>query len=98
MDKKFLEPDNMKILGFDMKSSEKDGQYYIYLNDGTKHRNKDYSSQFPEPKGKIEVAINLGKPEEISYLGIRQDGGTRTAYNGVCPDEEFLINLLNNIR
>jgi len=91
----FLEPENMKVLGFDLISS-KDG-YLKYQNDGTKHRNKDYNKNFPEPKGKVFVFVNFNY-SDIPFIGIEQDGGTRPVYNGICETEQFLITLLNSIR
>ena len=91
----FIQPDNMKVLGFDLVSN-KDG-YLKYINDGTKHRNPDYG-KFPESKGKITVFVNTTYSEEYFFLGITNDGETRTVYNGICKTEEFLLELLNNIR
>lgn len=96
----FLLPDNMKLLGFDC--IKDNNGYYEYKNDGTKHYNKDYNPKFPEPKGKVIINVNINyvNPPFINApnIGIYNDGDTRTSYNGVCPNEEFLINLLNNIR
>lgn len=96
----FLLPDNMKILGFDC-IKDKDG-YYTYVNDGTHHYNKDYNTKFPEPKGKVAVYVNINYmgDEFTNYpnIGIGQDADTRKVYNGVCPNEQFLILLLYNIR
>jgi hypothetical protein len=86
----------MKVLGFDC--TENNDPYFVYLNDGTKHRNKDYNELYPEPKGKIELACNLNYKPDEAFVDIKQDGGSRTVYNGVCPTEEFLESLLNNIR
>lgn len=96
MNKDFLKPDNMKLLGFDCTKNEH--PYYIYKNDGTKHRNKDYNSQFPEPRGKVIVACNLDYNPDMPFVGIEQDGGSRNVYHGICPSEEFLETLLNNVR
>lgn len=95
----FLFPDNMKLLGFDC-DKDKNG-YYNYINDGTKHYNKDYS-KYPEPKGKVTIGVNINYVGEeftnLPAIEIRQDGGTRRSYYGVVPNEEFLITLLNSIR
>jgi hypothetical protein len=91
----FLEPENMKLLGFDC-LSDKDG-YLKYQNDGTKHRNKDYNSQFPESRGKVIVWVNFTYGE-IPFVGIDQDGGTRHVYYGVCETEVFFVMLINSIR
>lgn len=92
----FIEPDNMKVLGFDC-VSDKDG-YYEYHNNATVHYNKDYNRQFPEPKGKVIINVNTKYDKKYVYLQIRQDGGTRNVYAGVCYTESFLKELLNNIR
>lgn len=91
----FLLPDNMKKLGFDCLSN-KDG-YLKYQNDGTKHYNKDYNSTYPEPKGKVIVYVNISR-SNYNFVGIMQDGDTRTVYNGVCEDQEFLVKLLYSVR
>jgi len=96
MKKDFLLPANMKMLGFDCIKDT--NPYFVYLNDGTKHRNKDYNSLYPEPKGRIELSCNLDYNCDEASLGIKQDGGTRTVYHGICPTEEFLESLLLNIR
>jgi hypothetical protein len=93
--KSFLEPENMKKLGFDC-VSDKDG-YLEYSNDATKHYNTDYNKNFPEPKGRVIIYVNFtyGK---IPFVGISQDGGTRQVYHGVCETEEFLKMILYSIR
>lgn len=93
--KSFLEPDNMKILGFDCVSDKND--YLKYVNDGTKHYNTDYNKLYPEPKGKVFICVNFTYGE-IPYIGIQQDGDSRTVYGGVCETEEFLVMLLNSVR
>jgi len=92
----YIEPDNMKLLGFDL-LKDKDG-YLKYQNDGTKHYNPDYNSEYPEPKGKVLIYVNTTYTKNTFYLSIRQDGDTRNSYTGICPSEEFFIQLLNNIR
>ena len=91
----FLLPDNMKLLGFDIIKDEGNG-YYNYINDGTRHYNIDYNEKFPEPKGKVILYVNLNY-SSLPFICIGQDGDTRPVYNGVCPNEEFLLNLLYNI-
>lgn len=97
----FLLPNNMKLLGFDCVKDKNDG-YYQYVNDGTKHYNKDYNTQFPEPKGKVIVYVNINYTGEkftnLPHVGIGQDGDSRTVYNGVVPTEDFLVTLFNFIR
>jgi hypothetical protein len=95
---KFIEPENMKRLGFDLISDEQG--YLKYQNDGKVHYNKDYNKDFAEPKGKVLVFINTGYigEGEAFYLGIKQDAGTRNVFNGICDTEEFLVNLFNKIR
>lgn len=93
--REFLEPENMKLLGFDC-ISDKDG-YLVYKNDGTKHYNPDYNSKFPEPKGKVIIYVNFTYGD-IPFVGIDQDAGTRHVYHGVCENEVFFILLLNSIR
>ena len=90
----FLEPENMKILGFDC-LSDKDG-YLKYENNATIHYNPDYN-KFPEPKGKVIIYVNFTYGD-IPFVGIEQDGGTRNVYHGVCETEMFLKLLLNSIR
>ena len=92
----FIEPNNMKSLGFNL-ISDKDN-YLKYENDGTKHYNIDYNKQFPEPKGKVILYINCTYHNNYFFLGIKQDADTRNSYNGVCSTEEFLKMLLYNIR
>ena len=93
--KSFLEPDNMKKLGFDCISDE--NGYLKYVNDGTKHYNVDYNDKFPEPKGKVILYVNFNY-SDIPFVGIEQDAGTRKSYYGVCANEVFLILLLNSVR
>ncbi len=93
--KLFLEPANMKVLGFDcLKDS---GDYLKYVNDGTLHYNKDYNRTCPEPKGKVIIYVNF-EYGDIPFVGIRQDGDSRNVYNGVCETEDFLKQLLNSVR
>jgi len=97
----FLEPDNMNKLGFEIKEETSVG-YYKYQNNGTIHYNKDYNRNFPEPRGKVLISVNTTCTTldgvNIPYIKIKQDAGTRTVYDGLCPSEDFLIQLLNNIR
>lgn len=99
----FIEPDNMLKLGFELVSDE--NNYLKYQNNGTVHYNKDYNKDFPEPKGKVIIYMNCNyynhvkdKTIESFYLGIKNDGDTRSSYGGICDTEEFLIKLLNSIR
>jgi hypothetical protein len=92
----FIEPNNMLVLGFKL-ISDKDG-YLKYENNATVHYNKDYNDTFPEPTGKVILYINTTYDKNYFYVSIRQDGDTRTSYAGVCSTEEFLKQLLNNIR
>lgn len=97
-DKSFLLPENMKKLGFVLTKKPENG-YYAYQNDGTKHYNKDYHSAAPESKGKVLLFVNLSDYSKTNpFVGLKQDGGTRTVYNGICSSEDFLIQLLNQIR
>lgn len=81
----FLLPLNMKAAGFDCIKDKGDG-YYKYINDGTGHYNKDYNPAYPEPKGKVTIEVNINYVGEaftnFPFVHIRQDGGTRVAYNG----------------
>ncbi len=99
MEKKywFLLPEYMKHLGFNCVEGEGNG-YYKYINDGTKHRNKDYNSQFPEPKGKVFVYVNFTYSNEYPFVGIMQDGDTRTVYNGIITTQNFFEELINSVR
>jgi hypothetical protein len=96
----FIKPHNMKKLGFDV-TEDKNNGYFKYQNDGTKHYNPDYNPKFPEPKGKVLISVNsihtTLKKENIPYIQIKQDGGTRTVYNGLCPNESFLIGLTKDM-
>jgi hypothetical protein len=92
----FIEPSNMKILGFDLVKDE--DNYLHYVNDGTIHWNKGYSKEFPEPKEKVIIYINCNYSNEHFFIGIEQDGGTRKVYYGVCDNEIYLKLLLENIR
>lgn len=97
-DNSFLLPNNMKKLGFVLTKKPENG-YYAYQNDGTKHYNKDYHNVAPESKGKVLLYVNLSDySKKNPFVGLMQDGGTRTVYNGICSTEEFLIQLLNQIR
>ena len=93
--------DKLKKLGFEIREETSKG-YYKYQNNGTIHYNKDYNRDFPEPRGKVLISVNTtcttSDGVNIPYIGIKQDAGTRTVYDGLCPDKNFLIQLLNNIR
>lgn len=97
----FILPDNMLLLGFEQVGESSNG-YYKYQNNATIHYNKDYNPNFPEPRGKVLISVSTVyttlKGDVVPYIGIKQDGGTRASYNGLCPNEDFLIQLLNNIR
>ena len=88
----FLEPENMLLLGFECIQNDKG--YLKYENNATVHYNPDYN-QFPEPKGKVIIYVNFTYGE-IPFVGIDQDGGTRTVFNGVCETEMFLKLLLHS--
>lgn len=93
----FIEPDNMKLLGFGVFNDL--GNTLVYYNNSTVQYNKDYNTSFPEPKGKVILHINCqySNSDEF-YLNIKQDSGTRTVFVGICRTEQFLLELLNNIR
>lgn len=92
----------MKKLGFDCIKDGKETGYYSYKNDGSKHYNKDYNPEFPEPKGKIVIHLNINYSGEeftnLPFVAIGQDGDSRSVYNGVVATKEFLLMLLNSIR
>ena len=93
----FIEPENMKLLGFDLIKDE--NGYLQYQNNGTRKYNVDYNPEFPEPKGKVILYINTTfDRDKYFFVGIKNDGGTRSSYNGICDTEQFLIQLLNSIR
>jgi hypothetical protein len=92
----FLLPENMLKLGFKCLKNRQDG-YIQYENNSTIHYNTDYNKEFTEPKGKVIIYVNLNY-STLPFINIKQDGGTRSAYHGVCDSEEFLIKLLYSIR
>lgn len=92
----FLHKGNMKQLGFDLIEGKDD--YLKYQNDGTKHYNTDYNKEFPEPKGKVIVYVNLGYTKDHAYVSIDQDGGTRSVFVGVVRNEDFFKEILYSIR
>jgi len=98
----FLLPDNMKVLGFDCTKEGTESGYYSYKNDGTKHYNKDYNNQFPEPRGKVIIDVNINYSGEaftnLPFVHIGQDGDSRNVYNGVIATEDFLLMILISIR
>lgn len=92
----FIEPENMLHLGFEL-ISDKDG-YLKYQNNATILYNQDYNKHHPEPKGKVILYFNTNYTETSIYLQIRQDGDTRTVFNGVCDTALFLKLLLESVR
>jgi hypothetical protein len=97
----FLRPKKMEEFGFELNKDPENG-FFSYQNNGKVHWNKDYNREFPEPKGKVSITVNINytrlSGETVPYIGIRQDGGTRWSYMGLCPNEDFLRMLLENIR
>lgn len=95
----WLEPDNLELLGFEV-TEDKNNGYLKLQNNGKILWNPDYNRNFPESRGKVLISLNYGDTGEYGkvYMGIKQDGGTRTVYNGLCNDEEMFIILLKNIR
>lgn len=98
----YLTDESMISLGFEPIHSKenRDYGYLKFKNNGTNHYNKDYNNIFPEPAGKVLIEINTNYSKEPNkfYLKIKQDGGTRTSYQGVCGDLGFFMALLYNIR
>lgn len=86
----------MLYLGFEKVSEN--GPLKAFQNNATILWDKDYNAEFPEPKGKVIINVNTEYRKNKCFATIQNDGGTRKVYNGVVPNEEFLIQLLKNIR
>ncbi len=97
MKSSYLSPASMLDLGFEFIPAENNSiGYFKYQNNATVHWNKDYS-EFPEPKGKVIIYVNMHY-SDLPFVEIRQDGGTRCVYHGICPSKLFLEMLLTSIR
>ena len=88
-------------IGFDLfdndHNNSEDKGYFAATNNGTVHYNKDYSD-FPEPRRKVIIYFNINYSVNGIFAEVRQDGDSRTVYNGIVPNKEFFIDLLSNIR
>lgn len=83
--------------GFDLISESTDGVYLKYSNDGTKHHNTDYNSEFPEGKGKVILYVKF-EYSTNPFVCVKQDGDTRQVYHGICRNENFFAELVTSIR
>lgn len=95
----WLTPNLLLLLGYELISD--DGVYGRYQNvaglnvpgHGIMPRGKrliSFNRQYTEGRG--ENAISY------VYLGIKEDGGTRTVFNGVLKNEEELRTILSFVR
>ncbi len=94
----WVEPEFLKTLGFDL-IKDQDG-YLQYSNDGKNFFDRHYNKDYPLPKGKRIIYINCtySPNEEVVFVGVREDGGTRSCYNGICGDENFFKLLIENTK
>ncbi len=94
----FLLPKEMLSFGFELVPAENNAMgYFQYQNNASVHWNKDYNKNFPEPKGRVIIYVNMHY-SDLPFVEIQQDGGTRKVYHGVCPSKLFLEMLLTSIR
>lgn len=91
-------PIGIKLIGNNSRNTPEKKGYFKAINDGTIHYNKDYNVNFSESEGKVLIYFYINYSENGIFAEVRQDGDTRTVYNGIIPNKEFFINLLNNIR
>lgn len=88
--------DMMKYLGFDCTKSN--GDYATYINNGSRHWNKDYNSDFAESRGWVVIHINRDYSKTGTFARIEQDGGTRKVFHGSIASYEALVMILASIR
>ena len=93
----WIEPEAMSTIGYYL-VSDKDG-YLEYRNNGKVVYNKDYN-KFPAQKGMRIVYINCTyKPDDnVVYMGVKEDGGTRTSFGGVVDSAVFIEKILISLR
>lgn len=97
LDTKFIITDEMlKYLGFDCTKSN--DNYATYINNGSRHWNKDYNSDFAESRGRVVIHINRDYGKTGTFAQIEQDGGTRKVLHGSIASYEALVMILASIR
>jgi hypothetical protein len=94
----WIEPNVLKELGFNLISDE-DG-YLKYGCDGKTFICGAYNKEYPLPKHKRLIYVNCtyAPTENVVFVGITEDGDTRTCYNGVCGSLDFFKQLIYNTR
>jgi hypothetical protein len=88
--------DMMTYLGFDCAKSN--DNYATYINNGSRHWNKDYNSDFAESRGRVVIHINRDYGKTGTFAQIEQDGGTRKVFHGSIASYEALVMTLASIR
>jgi hypothetical protein len=85
--------ESMNWLGYEQVRD--DGEYAKYVNCA----GQDLKGYGPAAKGKRIIYFNRGyAPAEGVFVGIEEDGGTRSVFNGVIHNGEFLRQILNAVR
>ena len=92
----FIEPDLMSELGYKL-VADKDG-YLKYTSSWdlkAKHReDRKYEQLLGDDKRIIYFNLTYSPEENLLFCQIREDGDTRTVYNGVIFDRDQLIMIL----
>lgn len=85
----FINPENMKALGYSLVKEE--GGILTYTNNG----GVEFPHYGPAAKGKRYIYFNTTFKDKL-FLGIKEDGGTRTVFHGFITEiSDFLtINKL----
>lgn len=88
-------PDAMKELGYKKLSDENspEPEYYKYTNEGGTI-SPYYGPMFI---GKRYIYFNCGYVANKLFVGVREDGDTRTVFNGIIETKDELLFILNSV-
>lgn len=89
----WVEPVIMKQLGYKL-LSDKDG-YLKYANEGGTEGT--YYGPMWRDKRIIYFNTTFQPHKEVVFVGIMEDGDTRTVFNGAIGDQELFIKIMNSV-
>ena len=89
----WVQPEEMLKLGYILNPSSSISGYYKYYN----KLNVVGNTYGPMPIGKRLIQINASDYDKYKFVfvGIKEDGGTRTVFNGICYTQDDLIKILS---
>lgn len=96
----WVEPDYMKSIGYELVSDVRGYLKYEskWAYGPVERRGTKYESVIGNGKRIIYVNCTFSPEENHVYLGVREDGDSRSVFGGICRSSEELVLILDLVR